>query len=58
LFDQWSDVVWLREFFKKNAADLKNYFMITDINQAIADTISDNEVLEGVNGSITNRVGS
>jgi hypothetical protein len=48
LFDQWSDVVWLREFFKKNAADLKNYFMITDINQAIADTISDNEVLEGV----------
>ena len=48
LFDQWNDVAWLRKFFKENINDLNVYFKITDINQAISDTIDDSEVLEGV----------
>ena len=48
LFDQWNDVLWLRNFFKENLNDLSAYFKITDINQAISDTIDDSEVLEGV----------
>ena len=48
LFDQWNDVAWLRKFFKENINDLNAYFKITDINQAISDTIDDREVLEGV----------
>ncbi|MGN1236352.1 MAG: hypothetical protein ACI4TS_02790 [Bacteroidaceae bacterium] len=42
LFDQWSDPEWLVEFFTANMSDLKSYFKITDINQAIYDTIDDN----------------
>ncbi len=48
LFEQWNDVVWLRKFFKENWQDLTSYFKITDINQAITDTIDDSEILEGV----------
>ena len=48
LFDQWNDVMWLRKFFKENINDLNAYFKITDINQAISDTIDDSEILEGV----------
>ena len=42
LFDQWNDVAWLRGFFKDNLNDLTSYFKITDVNQAIYDTIEDN----------------
>ena len=48
LFDQWNDVMWLRAFFKKNWQDLTTYFKITDINQAIEDTIEDSERLQGI----------
>ena len=48
MFDQWNDVMWLRNFFKENINDLSAYFKITDINQAISDTIDDSEILEGV----------
>jgi len=48
LFDQWSDVMWLRSFFKKNWQDLISYFKITDINQAIEDTIEDSDRLQGI----------
>lgn len=48
LFDQWNDVAWLRRFFKDNWSDLAAYFKVTDINQAITDTIEDSEILEGV----------
>ena len=34
LFEQWNDVVWLRDFFKANIDDLTSYFKITDVNQA------------------------
>lgn len=46
LFDMWSDVAWLRDFFKKNINDLSSFFKITDVNQAIYDTIEDSEVLQ------------
>jgi hypothetical protein len=48
LFEQWSDVMWLRSFFKENIEDLRSYFKITNINQAIEDTIEDNDRLAGV----------
>ena len=46
LFDQWNDVIWLRSFFKTNLDDISCYFKITDINQAITDTIEDSEYLQ------------
>ena len=46
LFGQWNDVVWLRTFFKNNIKDLGTYFKVTDVNQAIYDTIEDSERLQ------------
>lgn len=46
VFDQWDDVLWLREFFKKNYADLQNYFNITDVDVAIDITAEDSDVLQ------------
>ena len=46
ILDQWNDVAWLRSFFKQNVADLISYFKITDVNQAIYDTIEDSEKLQ------------
>ena len=46
LFDQWNDVAWLRDFFKSNIDDLISYFKITDVNDAIYDTIEDSERLQ------------
>ena len=46
ILDQWNDVVWLRSFFKQNIDDLASYFKITDVNQAIYDTIEDSERLQ------------
>ena len=31
VFNNWTDVVWLRAFFKENIDDLNAYFKITDI---------------------------
>lgn len=42
LFSQWSSPEWLVDFFLENMMDLRSYFKITDINQAIYDTIDDN----------------
>jgi len=41
ILDQWNDVSWLRTFFKNNIEDLSSYFKITDVNEAIYDTIED-----------------
>lgn len=41
LFSQWNDPEWLVDFFLENISDLESYFKITDINQAIFDTIDD-----------------
>jgi hypothetical protein len=46
LFDQWSDVLWLRSFFRENFSDLKRYFKIENVNEAIQDTLDDNEILQ------------
>lgn len=46
LFEQWNDVSWLRDFFKENMDDLASYFKITDVNQAIYDTIEDSDRLQ------------
>ena len=46
LFDQWSDPEWLVDFFVANMADLESYFKITDINQAIYDTIDDSQRIQ------------
>lgn len=48
IFEQWNDVIWLRAFFKAHMKDLSSYFKITDINQAIMDTIEDSERLQCV----------
>ncbi|MCQ2237893.1 MAG: hypothetical protein MJZ73_01505 [Bacteroidaceae bacterium] len=46
ILGQWNDVVWLRDFFRVNLEDLTSYFKITDVNQAIYDTIEDSEKLQ------------
>lgn len=46
ILGQWNDVAWLRNFFKQNTDDLASYFKITDVNQAIYDTIEDSERLQ------------
>lgn len=46
LFVQWEDVSWLKQFFTENIADLSAYFKITDVDQAIFDTIADSEQLQ------------
>ena len=46
LFKDWNDVVWLKDSFEKNIDDLSAYFKITNLNQAIYDTIEDAEKLE------------
>lgn len=46
ILDQWNDVTWLRSFFKQNIDDLASYFKITDVNEAIYDTIEDSDRLQ------------
>ncbi len=46
ILGQWNDVAWLRSFFKQNIDDLASYFKITDVNQAIYDTIEESEHLQ------------
>lgn len=46
LFEKWNDAGCLLEFFKDNFEDLKNYFKIEKISQAIQDTFDDSDVLE------------
>lgn len=45
LFDKWEDVRWLKDFFEENLMDLDVCFHITDVNQAIYDTLDDAEEL-------------
>ena len=46
VFAQWNDLEWLWNFFTENMAGLESYFKITDLNQAIYDTIDDSGELE------------
>lgn len=45
-FAQWNDVEWLRNFFTENKEDLESYFKVTDVNEAIFDTIDDSDRLQ------------
>ena len=46
VFDQWNDLEWLWDFFTENIADLESYFKITEVDQAIYDTLEDSNRLE------------
>ena len=48
LFDQWNDVIWLRQFFKDHYTDLRAHFRICNVNEAIADTIEDSDRLQSI----------
>ena len=48
LFTKWNDADWLHTFFIENIDDLSRHFKITDITQAVKDTIEDSEQLECV----------
>ena len=48
VFDKWFDAKWLRDFFDNNIKDLNTFFKISDIDQAIFDTLADTEALQGV----------
>ena len=47
-FEKWNDLDWLTKFFTANAQDLSSYFKITNLNEAIYDTITDAHQLECV----------
>lgn len=46
IFEQWSNPIWLVDFFTENMSDLESYFKITDLNKAIFDTIDDSNKLQ------------
>ena len=46
LFGQWYDMQWLKEFFTDNLSDLRSYFHITDVYEAIMETMEDASRLE------------
>jgi hypothetical protein len=46
LFSRWYDMNWLRSFFKENIADLSSFFHITDVYEAVMDTIDEAKRLE------------
>lgn len=46
LFSQWYDMSWLKSFFKQNIRDLASYFRITNVYQAIMETMEDASKLE------------
>lgn len=45
-FDQWSDPIWLRNFFFQNKNDLNEHFKITNIDKAIYETIDNADKLQ------------
>jgi len=45
-FDQWSDPIWLRDFFFQNKNDLNKHFKITNIDKAIYETIDNADKLQ------------
>jgi len=46
VFDKWNDVLWLRNFFIVNKTDLWLNYNMSNINEAVMDTVEDSEVLE------------
>ena len=48
VFDQWTDVLYLRSFFKQNWSDMSSFYKIKDLGTAIEDTIEDSDELESL----------
>ena len=46
VFDQWTDVIYLRSFFKENWSDMSSFYKIKDVGTAVEDTIEDSDELE------------
>ncbi len=46
LFSQWFDIGWLKSFFQNNLSDLSSFFRITDVYQAVMETIDEASQLE------------
>lgn len=46
VFNQWTDPMWLRDFFFKNKDDLNAYFKVTNVDNAIYETIDDAHALQ------------
>lgn len=46
LFDRWYDMGWLLSFFKANLSDLSSFFRITNVYQAVMETIDEAKRLE------------
>lgn len=46
LFNRWNNAEYLLNFFMKNYEDLKSYFHIERISEAISDTFEDADALE------------
>lgn len=46
LFSHWYDMNWLKAFFEKNISDLTSFFRITNVYQAVMDTIDEATRLE------------
>ena len=46
LFAQWYDMNWLLSFFKENLSDLRSYFRITNVYEAVMETIDEAKRLE------------
>ena len=46
LFAKWYDMSWLRAFFQENITDLSAYFKITDVYQAVMETLQEAKVLQ------------
>lgn len=47
-FNNWLDLDWLEHFFSENAIDLLKYFRITNLDDAIFDTVSDAVRLQSI----------
>ena len=46
LFSNWYDMNWLKSFFQENLADLSSFFHITDVYEAVMETIGEARRLE------------
>lgn len=46
LFSQWYDLSWLLSFFKANLSDLRSFFRVTNVYQAVMETIDEAKRLE------------
>lgn len=46
LFSKWYDMSWLKQFFQENLDDLQAFFHITDVYQAVMETMEEATQLE------------